>query len=196
MPNDKTNKLPDDGDIKRPTPPENPVEYAKWLQRPRVSPKQPEVQPDDSALRPKGLKQPDINRSIGTDKPKRPKKKNPNNTRLPSYLKPNKGRKTPSEAPEVKVVSLMKFLDWFKKNNLDTQLSKLSVPSIAGFGLGWYLSDNLTRDEKQRTERNLEREWEKAIERAEQNQRAKPKKSKARTAFDKLNDFYKSIGGA
>ena len=90
----------------------------------------------------------------------------------------------------------MKFLDWFKENNLDTQLSKLSVPSIAGFGLGWYLSDNLTRDEKQRTKRNLGREWERAMERAEQNQQANPKKSKARTAFDKLNDFYKSIGGA
>ncbi len=192
MPNDKPNKLPDDGDIKGPTPPTNPVEFSRWVQRPRVNPKQPEVQPDDSALRPKGLKQPDINRSIGTDKPKHSKKKNHNNTRLPSYLKPNKGSKPPPVASEVKVVSLMKFLDWFKENNLNTQLSKLSVPSIAGFGLGWYLSDNLTRDEKQRTERNLEREW----ERAEQNQQAKPKKSKARTAFDKLNDFYKSIGGA
>ena len=196
MPNDKTNKLPDDGDIKGPTPPENPVDFARWVQRPRVNPKQPEVQPDDSALRLEPMKKPDINRSIGTDKPKRPKKKNPNNTRLPSYLKPNKGIKTAPEAPEVKVVSLMKFLDWFNENNLDTQLSKLSVPSIAGFGLGWYLSDNLTRDEKQRTERNLEREWAKAIERGEQNQQAKPKKSKARTAFEKLNDFYKSIGGA
>ena len=64
MPNDKKNKLPDDGDIKGPTPPENPVEYARWLQRPRVNPNQPEVQPNDSALRPKGLKKPDINRSI------------------------------------------------------------------------------------------------------------------------------------
>jgi hypothetical protein len=36
MPNDKANKLPDDGDIKGPTPPENPVEYARWLQRPSV----------------------------------------------------------------------------------------------------------------------------------------------------------------
>jgi hypothetical protein len=56
MPKDKTNKLPDVGDIKGPTPPENPVEYARWLQRPRVNPKQPEVQPDDSALGPEGLK--------------------------------------------------------------------------------------------------------------------------------------------
>ena len=196
MPNDKTNKSPNDGDIKGPTPPENPVEFSRWVQRPGVNPKHPQVQPDDSALRIDSLKRPDVNRSIGTDKPKRAKKKNPNNTRLPSYLKPNKGGKTPPVASEVKVVSLMKFLDWFKENNLDTQLSKLSVPSIAGFGLGWYLSDNLTRDEKQRTDRNLEREWERAIERAEQNQQAKPKKSKARTAFEKLNDFYKSIGGA
>jgi hypothetical protein len=29
MPNDKTNKLLDDRDIKGPTPPENPVEYAR-----------------------------------------------------------------------------------------------------------------------------------------------------------------------
>ena len=81
MPNDKTNKLPDDGDIKVPTPPENPVEYARWLQRPRVNPKQPEVQPDDSAMRLKPMEKLAINRSIGTDRPKRPKLKNPNNTR-------------------------------------------------------------------------------------------------------------------
>ena len=77
MPEDKTNKLPDDGDIKGPTPPENPVEYARWLQRPRVNPKQPEVQPDDSTMRLKPMDKPDINRSIGTDKPKRPKLKTP-----------------------------------------------------------------------------------------------------------------------
>ena len=111
MPEDKTNKRPDYGGIKEPTPPENPVEFARWVQRPRVNPKQPEVQPYDSALMPQGLKKPDINRSIGTDKPKHPKKENPNNTRLPSYLKPNKGSKTAPETPEVKVVSLMKFLD-------------------------------------------------------------------------------------
>ena len=95
MPNDKTNKLPDYGDIKGPTPPTNPVEFSRWVQRRGVNPKQPQVQPDDSALRIDSLKRPDVNRSIGTDKPKRAKKKNPNNTRLPSYLKPNKGGKTP-----------------------------------------------------------------------------------------------------
>ena len=66
MPNDKKNKRPDDGGIKGPTPPENPVEFSRWVHHPMVNPKQP----DDSALRPAGLKKPDINRSIGTDKPK------------------------------------------------------------------------------------------------------------------------------
>ena len=140
MQNDKTNKLPDDGEIKGPTPPENPVEYARQLQRPRVNPKQPEVQPDDSALRPKGLKKPDINRSIGTDKPKRPKKKNPNNTRLPSYLKPNKGRSA----------SLVKFMMWMHDTGMHMQLNKMSAETLAEFGLGWYISGNLTRDEKQK----------------------------------------------
>tara|TARA_B110000014_G_C19806281_1_gene418659 strand:+ start:178 stop:618 length:441 start_codon:yes stop_codon:yes gene_type:complete len=139
MPNNKTNKLPDDGDIKGPTPPTNPVEFSRWVQRPRVNPKQPEVQPDDSALRPKGLKQPDVNRSIGTDKPKQ--------HTATSYLKPNNGSKTPPVASEVKVVILMKFLDWFKENNLDTKLSKgnillppvLPLNSIPGRGYfpGW-----------------------------------------------------------
>ena len=39
--------------------------------------------PDDSALRLEPMKKPDINRSIGTDKPKHTKQKNPNNTQLP-----------------------------------------------------------------------------------------------------------------
>ena len=121
MPEDKTNQLPDDGDVKGPKPPTNPVEFARWVQRPKVLPKKPKVQPDDSALRIDSLKRPDVNRSIGTDKPKRAKKKNPNNTRLPSYLKPNKGGKTPPVASEVKIVSLMKFLDWFRENNYKAQ---------------------------------------------------------------------------
>ena len=72
MPEDKTNQLPDDGDVKGPKPPTNPVEYSRWLQRPQVTPKKPKVQPDDSALRIDSLKRPDVNRSIGTDKPNFP----------------------------------------------------------------------------------------------------------------------------
>ena len=77
MPEDKTNILPADSDIKGSKPPINPVEFSRWVQRPRVNPKQPEVQPDDSTMRLKPMDKPDINRSIGTDKPKRPKLKTP-----------------------------------------------------------------------------------------------------------------------
>ena len=71
------NKQPDDSDIKGPTPPTNPVEFARWVQRLRVTPKNPKVQPDDSAMRLEPTEKPDINRSIGTDKPKRTKRKTP-----------------------------------------------------------------------------------------------------------------------
>ena len=60
------NKQPDDADIKGPKPPTNPVEFARWVQRPRVTPKKLKVQRDDSALRLEPMKNPDINRSIGT----------------------------------------------------------------------------------------------------------------------------------
>jgi len=51
MPDDKTNNPPDDSDIQRPKPPTNPVEFARWVQRPRVTPNKPKMQPDDSAMR-------------------------------------------------------------------------------------------------------------------------------------------------
>ena len=82
MPIDKTTNQPDDSDNLGPKPPTNPVEFARWVQRPRVTPKKPKVQPDDSAMLPEPLEKPEVNRSIGTDQPKRSKPKNPNNTRL------------------------------------------------------------------------------------------------------------------
>ena len=84
MPIDKTINQPDGADSLRPKPPTNPVEFARWVQRPKVNPKKPKVQPDDSALLPEPLEKPEVNRSIGTDKPKRVKRKNPNVTRTPS----------------------------------------------------------------------------------------------------------------
>ena len=74
---DKANNQPDGADAQGPKPPINPVEFARLVRRPRVNPKKPKVQPDDSALLPKPLEKPEVNRSIGTDKPKRPKLKNP-----------------------------------------------------------------------------------------------------------------------
>ena len=82
MPIDKTINQPDGAGSQGPKPPTNPVEFARWVQRPRVNPKKPKVRPDDSALLPEPLEKPEVNRSIGTDKPKRSKLKNPNNTRL------------------------------------------------------------------------------------------------------------------
>ena len=141
------NKQPDDSDIKGPTPPINPVEFARWVQRPRVTPKNPKVQPDDSAMRLEPMEKPDINRSIGTDKPKRPKKKNPNNTRLPSYLKPNKGSKT---APVARSASLVKFMMWIYETGTHMRLNKMSPSTLAAFGLSRYISDIFARGEKQK----------------------------------------------
>jgi hypothetical protein len=107
MPDDKTTNQPDDSDSLGPKPPTNPVEFARWVQRPRVTPKKPKVQPDDSAMLPEPQEKPEANRSIGTDKPKHPNQKNPNNTQLPTYLRPNKGRKT---APQACTTSLVKFM--------------------------------------------------------------------------------------
>ena len=107
MPIDKTINQPDDSDSLGPKPPTNPVEFARWVRRPRVNPKKPKVQPDDSAMLPEPLEKPEVNRSIGTDKPKRSKLKNPNNTRLPGYLRPNNG---PKSVPVAKSEGLIKFL--------------------------------------------------------------------------------------
>jgi hypothetical protein len=64
MPIYKTNNQPDSSDSQGPRPPTDPVECAKWIQRPRVTTKKPQVQPDDSALRLEPIKNPDVNRSI------------------------------------------------------------------------------------------------------------------------------------
>ena len=77
MPKDTTNNIPDDSNGDVPKPPTNPVEFARWVQRPRVNPKKPKVQPDDSAMLPEPLDKPEVNRSIGTDQPKRSKAKKP-----------------------------------------------------------------------------------------------------------------------
>ena len=69
----------------------------------------------------------------------------------------------------------MKFLNWFEENRIETQITKMSLPAIAGFGIGYYLSDNLTGDEKQRTERNLEREWNRALTEQKQRQKRTPR---------------------
>ena len=169
MPEDKTNQLPDDGEVKGPKPPTNPVEFSRWVQRPRVNPKKPKVQPDDSAMRSKPMDKPEVNRSIGTDQPKRSKAKNPNQTRLPAYLRPNKGLKTApvATAPVAKAEKLVQFITWLHENGLEIDIQKMSPANLAAFGLGWYISDNLTRDEKQSWQRQLDDEFKRSVERQE-----------------------------
>ena len=162
IPDDKTTNQPGDPDIQGPKPPTNPVEFARWVQRPRVTPKKPKVQPDDSALRIEPLKKPDVNRSIGTDKPKRSKQKNPNNTQLPAYLRPNKGGKTSSGAESG---NLIKFMEWLNDSGIGMELNKMNPTTLAAFGLGWYISDTLTRDKKQSWQRKLDEEFKRSIER-------------------------------
>jgi len=186
MPIDKTNNQPDGSDSLGPKPPTNPVEFARWVQRPRVNPKKPKVQPDDSALLPEPLEKPEVNRSIGTDKPKRSKLKNPNNTRLPEYLRSNNGLKS---APVAKAEGLIKFLQWFHDNGTEVELHKMSAASLAAFGLGWYFSDTLTRAEKQAYQRHLENEFNRSIKNQDDAKKTRERRLK-KSAFDELQEYY------
>ena len=189
MPIDKTINQADGADSQGPKPPTNPVEFARWVQRPRVNPKKPKVQPDDSAMLPEPLEKPEVNRSIGTDKPKQPKRKNPNNTRLPGYLKPNDGLKS---APVAKNAgSLREFLHWFDVTIGDTlDLRKMSPATLAAFGLGFYISDSLTRDEKQAYQWHLENEFNRSIKNQDDAKKTRERKLK-KPAFDELQEYYR-----
>jgi hypothetical protein len=163
-----------------------------------VNPKKPKVQPDDSALLPEPLEKPEVNRSIGTDKPKRSKLKNPNNTRLPEYLRSNNGLKS---APVAKAEGLIKFLQWFHDNYSAIELNKMSPASLAAFGLGWYVSDTLTRDEKQSWQKKLDDEFKRSVERLDEAKRTKEARRLSRSgeinksAFDDLQEYYRERMG-
>ena len=73
MPEDKANRLPDEEDIKGPPRRQLTQFILQWVHRPRVTPKEPKVQPGDSTKVLKSMDKPEIRRSIGTDKPERPK---------------------------------------------------------------------------------------------------------------------------
>ena len=186
MPIDKTINQPDGADSLGPKPPTNPVEFARWVQRPRVTPKKPKVQPDDSAMRLKPMDNPEVNRSIGTDKPKLSKRKNPNNTRLPEYLRPVNG---PKSAPVAKAEGLIKFLQWFHDNDSAIELNKMSPANLAAFGLGWYVSDTLTRDEKQKWQRQMEEEFNRSIKNQDDAKKTREHRLK-KSAFNQLQDYY------
>ena len=71
------------------------------------------------------------------------------------------------------------------------KLEKLSVPSMAAFGLGWYLSSDMTRDEKQSYGRHLENEWKEALRR--QKQLDKKGRPISKSAMDALTEYWKNM---
>ena len=141
------------------------------------------------------MDKPDINRSIGTDKPKRVKRKNHNVTRTPQYLRQQEGLKT---APVAKGSGLVTFLQWFHDNDSAIELNKMSPTTLAAFGLGWYISDILARDEKQQWQRQLDDEFKRSIESQDEAKitggtgRLSRSERMKKSAYDELQDYYRS----
>ena len=70
-------------------------------------------------------------------------------------------------APIAKAQKLVQFLSWLHGNGLDIEIQKMSPASLAAFWLGWYINDNLTRDEKESWQRQLDDEFKHSVERQE-----------------------------
>jgi hypothetical protein len=51
---------------------------------------------------------------------------------------------------------VLKFMQWYSNNQSDVRLEKLDASQLAAFGLGWYISDSLTRDEKKQWQRQID----------------------------------------
>ena len=198
MPSKEPKTKTEISNIKSPTPPIDPVHLSRWVQVTHNDPKPPKKQPDDPAMLPTPLKKPATNRVIGTDKPKRekPKRANTANTRTPSYLA------TPKPVPvsQVKNIgaggSLVKFLQWFNDNGADIDLRKMIPSTLAAFGLGWYVSDILTRDEKQKWQRQLDDEFKRSIERQDEaNRMSRTGRRLKKSAYDELQGYYQGLMG-
>ena len=168
------------------------MEFDRWVQRPRLTPKSPKVQPYDSAMRLEPMEKPDVNRSIGTDKPKRVKQK-PNVTRTPQYLRYQNGLKT---APVAKAGGLIKFLQWFDENDAAINIREMSPTTLATFGLGWYISNTLTKDEKQKWQRQLDEEFNSPLNRQDEAARMSRTGCKLKkSAFEELQEYYRGLMG-
>jgi len=86
---------------------------------------------------------------------------------------------------------------WFDENGADINIWKMSPTTLAAFGLGWYISDTLTRDEKQQWQRQLDDEFKRSIERQDKAKRTKGARRLSRggginkSAFDELQEFFR-----
>ena len=105
----------------------------------------------------------------------------------PQYLRPQSGLKT---APVAKAEGLIKFLQWFDENGADINIRKMSPTTLAAFGLGWYISDTLTRDEKQSWQKKLDDEFNRSVERQEaSNRMSRSGRKIKKSAYDDLQDY-------
>ena len=75
---------------------------------------------------------------------------------------------------------------------VDINIQKMSPTTLAAFGLGWYISDNLTRDEKQSWQKKLDDEFNRSVKRQEESNRmSRSGKKIKKSAYDELQEHYR-----
>ena len=75
---------------------------------------------------------------------------------------------------------------------LCTITAKMSPASLAAFGLGWYISDTLTSDEKQSWQKKLDDEFNRSVKRQEESNRmSRSGKKIKKSAYDELLEHYR-----
>ena len=92
-----------------------------------------------------------------------------------------------------KAEGLIKFLQWFDEYGADINIQKMSPTTLAAFGLGWYISDTLTRDEKQSWQKKLDDEFNRSVERQEaSNPMSRSGRKIKKSAYDDLQAHYRA----
>ena len=62
-------------------------------------------------------------------------------------------------------------MEWLDESGIGVELNKMNPTTPVSFGLGWYISDTLTRDEKQSWQRKSDDEFNRSVERQEASNR-------------------------
>ena len=75
------------------------------------------------------------------------------------------------------------------------ELNKMRPTTLVAFGLGWYVSDTLTRDEKQKWHRQMEEEFNRSIKNQDDARKIRELGRSGRrlkkSAFDELQEYYR-----
>ena len=73
----------------------------------------------------------------------------------------------------------------------------MSPATLAAFGLGWYVSDTLTRNEKQKWQRQMEDEFNRSVKNQDDDRKARElERSRRRfkkSAFGELREYYQGL---